>query len=197
MRSRTPEDLAGRCPRCYLPTRLCLCAEVPRLDTRTEFLVIRHNKEKEKSTNTARMAALALSHCQVLTYGAPGPPFDASVLEGPDTWLLFPDTQAPAPEAPLPRRLVVLDGNWGQARRMLQRVPALRRLPGMALPPPPPHTRRLRRPPHPEGMSTLEAMAGAVAVLEGEELARQLYALHELMIDRVLESRGRLGEHWE
>jgi len=70
-----PEN-AGRCPRCYLPTRLCLCAEVPRLDTRTEFLVIRHNKEKEKSTNTARMAALSLSRCRVLTYGAPGQPFD-------------------------------------------------------------------------------------------------------------------------
>lgn len=197
MRSRTPVDLAGRCSRCYLPTRLCLCAEVPRLDTRTEFLVIRHNKEKEKSTNTARMAALALSRCQVLTYGAPGQPFDASVLEGPDTWLLFPDAQVPAPRAAAPQRLVVLDGNWGQARRMLQRVPALRRLPGLALPPPPPHTRRLRRPPNPEGMSTLEAMAGAVALLEGEELARHLYTLHELMIDRVLASRGRLGEHWE
>lgn len=190
-------DLAGRCPRCYLPTRLCLCAEVPRLDTRTEYLVIRHNKEKEKSTNTARMAALALSRCQVVTYGAPGQPFDASVLEEPGTWLLFPDAQAPEPGAPAPRRLVVLDGSWGQARRMLQRVPALRRLPGLVLPPPPPNTRRLRRPPNLEGMSTLEAMAGAVAVLEGEELAQQLYALHELMIDRVLASRGRLGEHWE
>lgn len=195
MRSRTPEDLSGRCPRCYLPTRLCLCADVPRIDTRTEFLVIRHNKEKEKSTNTARMAALALSRCQVLTYGAPGQPFDASVLEAPDTWLLFPGTQAPpAPDAPRPRRLVVVDGNWSQARRMVQRVPALRRLPGLTLPPPAPHTRRLRRPPHPEGMSTLEAMAGAVALLEDEEKARLLYELHERMVDRVLESRGRLGD---
>jgi DTW domain-containing protein YfiP len=194
MRSRTPADLAGRCPRCYLPTRLCLCSQVPQLDTRTEFLVIRHNKEKEKSTNTARLAALALSRCQVLTYGAPGQPFDASVLEGPDTWLLFPETQSPAPEAPPPRRLIVLDGSWGQARRMVQRLPVLRRLPGLALPPPRPNTRRLRRPPNPEGMSTLEAMAGAVALLEGEELALRLYALHELMIDRVLESRGRLSE---
>jgi DTW domain-containing protein YfiP len=193
MRSRTPADLAGRCPRCYLPTRLCLCAEVPRLDTRTEFIVIRHQKEKEKSTNTARIAALALSHCQLLTYGAPGEPFNASVLEAPDTWLLFPGTQPPEPDAPPPRRLVVVDGNWGQARRMVHRVPGLRMLPGLTLPPPPPDTRRLRRPPHPEGMSTLEAIAGALALLEGEEAARPLYALHERMIDRVLESRGRLG----
>lgn len=193
MRSRTPPDLAGRCPRCYLPTRLCLCAQVPRLDTRTEFLVIRHNKEKEKSTNTVRVAALALVRCQVLTYGAPGERFDPSVLEGPDTWLLFPDTQAPEPQAPAPKRLIVLDGNWGQARRMVQRLPVLRRMPGLALPPPPPNTRRLRRPPNPDGMSTLEAMAGAVALLESEALAQQLYALHELMIDRVMESRGRLS----
>jgi DTW domain-containing protein YfiP len=193
MRSRTPPDLAGRCPRCYLPTGLCLCAQVPRLDTRTEFLVIRHNKEKEKSTNTVRVAALALVRCQVLTYGAPGQPFDASVLEGSDTWLLFPDTQPPEPQSPPPRRLIVLDGNWGQARRMVQRLPVLRRMPGLALPPPPPNTRRLRRPPNPDGMSTLEAMAGAVALLEGEEKAQQLYALHELMIDRVMQSRGRLG----
>ena len=115
------------------------------------------------------------------------------MLEGAGTWLLFPDTQPPEPQAAPPQRLIVLDGNWGQARRMVQRLPALRRMPGLALPPPPPNTRRLRRPPNADGMSTLEAMAGAVALLEGEEKAQQLYALHELMIERVMESRGRLG----
>ena len=76
MRSRTPADLVGRCPRCYLPTRLCLCPELPRLDTRTELILIRHHKEKEKSTNTARIAALALARCQLRAYGSPGEPFD-------------------------------------------------------------------------------------------------------------------------
>ncbi|MBU8897549.1 DTW domain-containing protein [Corallococcus sp. M34] len=197
MRSRTPEDLAGRCPRCYLPTALCLCEHVPRVVTRTELLIIRHNKEAEKSSNTARMAALALPRCRIIPYGAPGKPFDASQLEAPDTWLLFPDAQPPEPGAPPPQRLVVLDGSWGQARRMAQRLPELRRLPGLRLPPPPPDSRRLRRPPHPDGMSTLEAMAGAIGHLEGEEVARPLYDLHELMIDRVLTSRGRLGGNWD
>lgn len=194
MRSRTPADLAGRCPGCYLPTALCLCPEVPRLETRTRFLVIRHNKEANKSTNTARLAALALTHCHILTYGAPGQPFELSVLSAPGTWLLFPDAQPPPPGTPPPERLVVLDGNWTQARRMYQRLPELRRLPGLALPPPPPEARRLRRSPHPYGMSTVEAIAGALSVLEGEEVARPLYALHELMIDRVLTARGRHGD---
>ncbi|RKG94530.1 DTW domain-containing protein [Corallococcus sp. CA053C] len=192
MRSRTPDDLVGRCERCYLPTAWCLCAQVPVVPTRTELLIIRHNKEAQKSTNTARIAALALPRCRIVSYGAPGQPFDASVLEdGLDTWLLFPD--APEAEGPLPQRLVVIDGSWAQARRMVQRVPGLRRLPGLRLPPPAPDTRRLRRPPHPDGMSTLEAMAGALARLEGEAVAEPLLALHEVMIQRVLGSRGRLG----
>jgi DTW domain-containing protein YfiP len=164
------------------------------LETRTEFLVIRHNKEAHKSTNTARLAALALPSCRILTYGAPGQPFDISVLTAPGTWLLFPDAQPPPPGTPPPERLVVLDGNWTQARRMYQRLPELRRLPGLALPPPAPDTRRLRRSPHPYGMSTVEAIAGAIAVLEGEEVARSLHALHEVMIDRVMAARGRLGD---
>jgi hypothetical protein len=46
-------------------------------------------------------------------------------------------------------------------------------------------------------MSTVEAIAGAIAVLEGAELARPLYGIHEVMIDRVLASRGRSGdEEW-
>lgn len=196
MRSRTPEDLSGRCPGCYLPTALCLCAEVPRVDTRTELLVIRHSKEASKSTNTARLAALALPRCRILPYGAPGqPPFDVSVLTGPDTWILFPDAPPPPPDAPPPQRLVVLDGNWTQARRMYQRLPELRRLPGLALPPPPPDARRLRRSPHPYAMSTVEAIISALTLLEGEAVARPLEALHARMFERVMASRGRLD--WE
>jgi DTW domain-containing protein YfiP len=172
---------------------LCLCAEVPRVDTRTGVLVIRHHKEAHKSTNTARLAALALTRCHILPYGSPGQPFELSVLAAPGTWIVFPDAQPAPPGTPPPERLVVLDGNWAQARRMYQRL-GLSGMPGLALPPPAADTRRLRRSPHPYGMSTVEAIAGALRVLEGEAVARPLYALHELMIDRVWAARGRLSE---
>jgi DTW domain-containing protein YfiP len=43
-------------------------------------------------------------------------------------------------------------------------------------------------------MSTLEAIAAALALLEGQEVARPLQDIHELMIDRVLACRGRSGD---
>ena len=190
MRSSTSLDFVGRCRGCYLPLVRCLCAEVPRIATRTEVLVIRHHKERHKSTNTARLAALALERCRLLPYGSPGDDFEPSVLAQPRTWIVFPEAPEPEPDAPPPERLVVLDGSWAQARRMYQRIPGLLRLPGIALAPPTPGSRRLRQPPHPYGMSTLEAIAGALALLEGEDVARPLYQLHEMQIDRVLAGRG-------
>lgn len=192
MRSNTPPDLGGRCARCFLPPPLCLCPDAPRLAVRTRLLVVRHHKEALKTTNTARLACLALEGSRMAGYGTPNVPFDPAPLTEPGTWLLFPDGGTPAGGRPPPRQLVVLDGTWAQARRMVQRVPELRGLPRLALPPPPPRT-RLRTPPHPDGMSTLEAIAQAYRVLEGEHVAAPLEALHDLFVERVLTLRGRLG----
>ena len=35
MRSTTPRDLRGHCPRCTLPLEICICAALPRVEART------------------------------------------------------------------------------------------------------------------------------------------------------------------
>jgi DTW domain-containing protein YfiP len=191
MRSVTPHDLRGRCRRCLLPQALCLCGELRPVATRTEFVLLRHVRQAWKTSNTARLAPLALPRCALVDYGGAGAPFDDRVLAAPGTVLLFPDAAAPLAEPP--RRVVVLDGSWSQARRMSQRLPALRTMPRLSLPPPAAGTSRLRRPPHPEGMSTLEAIAHVVAVLEGDAAAAPLFWLHDEHARRVRLSRGRRG----
>lgn len=166
----------------------CVCAWVPRVENRTRILVIRHQKESFKSTNTARLAALALRELRIVDYGAPGRPFDPAELEGEDVWTLFPGTGPPAAGAP--RTLVVLDGTWAQARQMAHRIPRLSGLPRLALSPPAMAVTRLRQPPHPEGMSTIEAIATALTRLEGEAVGGPLLALHERYVEAVLRSRG-------
>jgi DTW domain-containing protein YfiP len=189
-RSRVP-DLSKRCPRCLFLPDWCLCPAIPRIAARTRFVVMRHASERTRSTNTVRWAALALG-CEVLDYGAPGAPLGELGLDAPGTWVLFP-SPAPAPAmAEPPRRVVVLDGSWSQARRMIQRVPALQRLPRLALPAAPAAEGlpRLRRPTVEHGMSTIEAMARALALLGEPDAAAQLDAVHAEALGRAWSLRG-------
>ncbi|WP_164018044.1 tRNA-uridine aminocarboxypropyltransferase [Pyxidicoccus trucidator] len=179
--------LRPRCHRCNLPSHLCLCAEIPRVETRTRFLLLQHVMEAGKKSNTGRVAALALVNGRLLLHGAPTESYDTALLSEPGTWLLFPDGPSAPPDAPAPRQVVVLDGSWSQARRMTQRLPALRALPRLVLPPPEPGMLRLREPSHPSGMSTLDAVARAVAMLEGPEAAAPLERLAALRVQRIAE----------
>jgi DTW domain-containing protein YfiP len=91
-----------------------------------------------------------------------------------------------------PIHLIVLDGSWPQARRMILRVPGLRALPRLALPPPAsPDRQRLRRPRRTMEMSTLEAVAAAIALLEGADIARPLELLLERFVARCVPANPR------
>jgi DTW domain-containing protein YfiP len=194
MRSRTPPDLSNRCPSCWLQLGFCLCAQVPRIETNTRLVFIRHALERWKTTNTVRVAMLALPNAELWEYGGPEARFDEAVLREPDTWLLFPDVGETTEVVRPPKRLVVVDGSWPQARKMVQRIEAFRGMPRLSLRAPGLATQRLRQPPHPEGRSTLEALADALSMLEGSEKGAPLHTLHDLMAKRVLEVREAGGD---
>lgn len=191
MRSVTPPDLAGHCPRCLLQLEICVCKVLPRVEARTEVVLIRHLTERLLTSNTGRFAALALAKSRIVEYGG-GEVFDASWLAAPGTaTALLYCSGPPRPLSFTPQRLVVLDGSFRQARRMYKRVPELRDLPEFSLPAPRIAPTRLRTPTQPEGMSTIEAIAAALSVLEGPELAAPLWALHAELVRRADQMRGR------
>jgi len=188
-RSRVP-DLSLRCPRCLFRPDDCLCAEIPRLQAPVEVLLVRHASEIRRTTNSGRWAALALG-ARILDHGTVGsPPLDEHPLTRPGTWVLFPVGEPSRLEAERPSRLVVLDASWTQARRMIQRVPALRALPRLSLPPPAARE-RLRAPPHQEGMGTLEAIARAMELLGAPEVAAGLDAILAAAVARQRRLRGQ------
>jgi hypothetical protein len=114
---------------------------------------------------------MALASSRVLEQGVPGEPLDASELDAPGTWLLYPSPHPPPPGTLPPRRIVVPDATWAQARRIVHRVPAIQRLPRLPLPAAVAAATSpgLRRPPRRGvglgGLSTLEAVAAALRVL--------------------------------
>ncbi len=178
-----------RCRRCGLAEPLCVCAEVRPQATRTEIVIVRHAQERAKSSNTGRLAALALRRATLFDHGLPDAPLDADSLARPGTWLLFPEGPArAAPPSPPPERLIVLDGTWPQARRMRQRIAALHGLPVLNLAPGV-NRPRMRRSPRAGHMATIEAIAAALQLLGDPDAASALLDLYDLVVDRTASSR--------
>ncbi len=193
MRSRTLSHLPGRCPRCWIRHEFCLCSEIPSIPTRTQVVIVRHAREADKSTGTARIAGLALPNSALIGFGEESAPVDDEVKPfAAGGWLLFPadDDAAAAPSSPPPQRLIVIDGTWRQTRRMLKKLPSLAKVPRMALPPKDAAPLRLRESTSPDNRSTLEAIADALTLIEGDHVGAPLHRLHALMVERVFRARG-------
>jgi DTW domain-containing protein len=122
-------------------------------------------------------------------------PIDDELLRVNGTWLLWPDgtgTKSNISDLTLPVRVVVIDATWQQARRLYSSMPALRALPRLILPAPMRSRDRLREQHRSDGMSTLEAVAAAVAKLEGVETAQPLEKLYDELVRRTISFRWGL-----
>jgi DTW domain-containing protein YfiP len=184
-RRRVP-DLSRRCPGCYFPPDRCLCREATRAENRTRVFILRHWNERVRTTNSGRWAALSLSHCEIVEHATPDAPLDFGRIPVERAAVLFPSPGGGIPSPP-PDTLVVLDASWSQARRMLQRIPALQTLPRLSLPGF--AAERLREPTVKEGMSTIEALAQALDLLGDTDAARALTRTWELAVERGLSLR--------
>jgi DTW domain-containing protein YfiP len=161
-----------------------MCSEIPTIATRTRIVIVRHRNEKFRSSNTGRLAHLALPNSAIIEH--PG-----ELVVAPEAWLLFPEgTDTPAPPPP---ELIVLDASWSQARRMYRKLAVLRGLPILRLPDEPVPVARLRESPGPGRVSTIEAIARALRLLEGDEVAAPLERLFAVAVERARRT-GRL-EH--
>ena len=177
----------GRCERCHVRPDLCLCGEIKPIHTQTRIVFVRHQLESKRSSGTARIALLALPDAQLVEYGRPDAEALLSPLAADGAALLYPDPGTPCEFTP--RTIVLVDGSWSQARHMVQKLPTLRRLPRLALPPAP-DLPRLREAPRPGAMSTLEALSRAIGLIEGADAARPLEALCRLHVERALAAKG-------
>ncbi len=180
---------------------LCICALTPRLPTRTRLELLVHYREERKPTNTGLLATRCLPRSSVSIIGDLARPLVRTpIARHEQPLLLFPaDDAVPIGDfaaAPAPV-LIVPDGNWRQASKMRKRIPGLDAIPCVILPDLAPTEYRLRAELHPGGLATFEAIARALAILEGDAgpaLAQQLLALFRVVVDRTLWLRGALAD---
>jgi DTW domain-containing protein YfiP len=181
---------------------LCICALLPQIATRTRVLLVLHQLETRKTTNTGVVAARCLTNSAVVYRGRAPAGVEAETLEATlarevTPVLLFPHASATPladwPRADGPTVLVVPDGTWAQAARARRREAALARLPCVSLPDATAGVSRLRAASRPGRLATLEAVAIALGLLEGPEVAEALMRVYRIMTERTLWTNGRLA----
>jgi DTW domain-containing protein YfiP len=196
--------IAPRCPDCRLHRESCLCAELPTVWTRTRVALVLHQSEEYKSSNTGRLAVRCLPNSVVIAHGRPpqnAVPDRPVVIEAPYPWqdsrgpcvLLFPGEDARPIEEWRDREgltVIALDGTWSQAARARRRLPGLLDLPSAFVPSQPP-LYALRYDPRPGRVGTMEAIARALGVLEGQGVQASLERILGVAAERTWRARGR------
>jgi DTW domain-containing protein YfiP len=181
---------------------LCVCPLLPDppLTTRTRVVLVIHRTETAKSTNTGRIATACLANSETLVRGHEGKPSEAlGWSDAVQPLLLFPHEDAtPIAQAARvldgrPVVLIVPDGTWRQASKVRRRVPGLAGVPCVSVSGEARLPHRLRAEAHAHGLSTIEAIARAMGVLEGDGVRRPLEAVYRSMAERTLWTRGVLA----
>jgi DTW domain-containing protein len=170
--------------------QLCLCALIPALSTSSKLVLLIDEREAAKPTNTGRLAARCLADATVVTVGDRR---EVTVhAPSPSAWL-FPSEDAIEVTSTMgPLTLVVPDGTWRQARKLRHRFGSDQRC--VTLPAGTPTNYRLRAERREGGLSTLEAIAAAFRILEGDACADAMLAVHATMVDRTSWLRGQLAD---
>ena len=198
VRKRGQRKTQDPCENCFLHRDRCLCDFIPRLETKTKISLVIHAKELRRTTNTGLLATKALVNSQILVRGTDNGRLDLSELLNPmfRPILFFPAEGAEelnldfVDQSELPIHLIVPDGNWRQASKVHHRHPELKDIPRVMIKFPNTATQHLRAESTPEGMATLQAIAHALGVIEGEFVKQKLLELYHLKLERTLLGRG-------
>ena len=180
------------CSECKRPSKTCWCSHLPtpkvELSTRIRRIVIvQHPKERKRPHQTAIMAARGIANqkCQIHVRSKVKDCDD--ILQDPNTYILFPNEHSTdvahlqGCEGPL--TLLILDGTWDEAKKLLIRSPALKSLPNIHLNLGEHRSQFvIKTQPNQQCLSTVETVAHSLAIIDNNqsipsELLKPLHAI--------------------
>jgi DTW domain-containing protein len=154
-----------------------------------------HAKELKRTTNTGRLALHALVNSEMRVRGEDHGRMDLSDLLSTEyeSYVLYPADDAIELDGLKPLKavqLIVADGNWRQASKVHNRHPELSHLPRLKISHKNLSEHHLRKEHMENGLSTLEAIALALKVIEGESVGEKLLGLYRAKLHATLVGRG-------
>ena len=157
------------CLRCRRPRSVCWCSAVTQVPSQTHVVFIQHPREAKVPISTCRMAHLSLPNSELhVGLTAVGNPALEALCAQPGVAVLFPSESAVDIDdlvAP-PQTLVVIDGTWSNAKKVVEKCPLLSKLPRLKFFPDQPGNYRIRKEPEEHCLATIEATAFVLERLE-------------------------------
>lgn len=189
----------NRCSNCRVNNALCVCEYIKPFSINTNVSLIVHVRELKLTSNTAQFAQKMMpQNADIVIRGRMNEVFDsAPTLSRPGRPLfLYPHEDALElnedfkSKYPGPYHLIIPDGNWQQARKVRQREEGFSTLMAVKLPAGITSEYGLRKAQHPEWVSTYEAMAHALGILEGVEVRDKLMDFFRVWVKRTEKARS-------
>ena len=175
---------------------ICICEEIRAFrataNNTTRVVILMHHRERRLTTNTARLAALSLNHCEIRVRGLPDTPtnIEGIVDDQRALLLLYPSENASILNADFLSKIskpITLI-----ASKVSKRESFLKDIPHVTLATDRPSEYELRREPKENGLATFEAIARALGAIEGGDLRPRMERLFARMVSLTLQSRGTL-----
>jgi DTW domain-containing protein YfiP len=197
--------LGNRCDKCRMIDSHCICNHLIAQNNVTHVSILMHYRENVTTTNTGRIAHYLLNNSDVHIRGLAQKPLqEKDVLKSGCTPLfLFPSDQAVLLTADFLAslggkiQLIVPDGSWRQAKRVGKRESFLKDVTHVKLPDTTSGIFYLRKKVMDEGVSTIEAIARALGIIESKILQKNLEDVFRIMVEKTLETRGKKLENYE
>lgn len=169
----------NRCKSCKINYQWCVCAEIKPLVTNTNISLVVHVRELKLTSNTAQFVEKLLpGKAELFIRGRVFDTFDSAPIlkRGGNPIFLYPHedsvelNQEFMEQNPGPYHLIVPDGNWQQARKVRKREAGFNDIKTIRLPAGIVGEYQLRKAPQPNWVSTFEAVAHTLAILEGADI---------------------------
>ncbi len=153
--------------------------------------MLQHPRERDNAIGTAWMVERCLDAERVVGVELERDPRFLAAISDPSApaIVLSPgpsaiDLHAHPPEGPV--TLIVVDGTWSQARKLLRVNPSLAALPRYAFRPAKPGNYRIRREPAEHCVSTIEATVAALSCLEDVPDLQQVLSVFDAMVEHQI-----------
>lgn len=186
------------CERCLFTPSTCICGAIKRLTNKVSVVILQHPSEEKIAKNTAKLLNLSLTDCKIIK-GENNTDFSMlNSLPVKSTVLLYPNEHAtnlddtnPKPALSNITHLVVIDGTWKKAYKILQLTPLLTKFKTVSFKQLPQSRYAIRKAPRADSLSTLEAVAHSLLLIEQLNPA----PLYNLLDELIQKQTQHMPEH--